>query len=200
MMYSALMARNREFDREQALESAMQTFWELGYERTSTAVLEKRMGIRRSSLYSTFGSKDALFAETFDRYVEDLRQRVMLPLAAEGPALEVLKSFFDRVTRRGDSSDEPLRCCMVVRACLSRDELPAAIFQKVESAVAELDEAFYGLLKRAKSEGTLRPGASPRRLARFLTSTFQSLNVAAHAGRSQRELGEIVAASLAAVS
>ena len=39
------MGRPREFDREQALEVAMQAFWELGYEGASTAILEQRMGI-----------------------------------------------------------------------------------------------------------------------------------------------------------
>lgn len=194
------MARPREFDREQALQVAMEAFWERGYERTSTALLEERMGIRRSSLYATFGGKDELYAETFDRYLEDLRQRVMVPLAKEGPALEVLRDFFDRVVRRGGPGGEPLRCCMVVRAALSRDELPSPVFEKVEGAVAELDDAFYRLLLRAKREGTLRPGASPRRLSRFLTTTFQSLNVAAHAGRSQRQLREIVEPALQALS
>ncbi len=177
----------------------MEVFWQLGYERTSTALLEERMGIRRSSLYATFGSKEALYAETFDRYVVDLRQRVIVPLQAAGPALAVLRHFFDRVARRGGPDGDPLRCCMVVRACLSRDELPPAIFECVEGAVAELDDAFCKLLQRAKAEGTLRPGASPRRLARFLTTTFQSLNVAAHAGRSTRQLQEIVDSALAAL-
>ena len=193
------MARHREFDREQALQHAMETFWELGYERTSTALLEERMGIGRSSLYATFGGKDELFAETFDLYVADLRRRVIEPLGAEGPALEVLGDFFADVVRRGGPDGDPLRCCMVVRAALSRDELPAEIFERVEGAVAELDQAFYGLLQRAKAEGTLRAGASLGRMARFLTTTFQSLNVAAHAGRSQRQLSEIVEPALAAL-
>ena len=72
------MARPREFDREQALQCAMEVFWQLGYERTSTALLEERMGIRRSSLYATFGGKDALYAETFDRYVAERLGRAVM--------------------------------------------------------------------------------------------------------------------------
>lgn len=197
MMYIGGMARPREFDREQALERAMQLFWEHGYDRTSTALLEEGMGIRRSSLYATFGSKDALFAEALDRYVENLRTRAIAPLGADGPALAALRDFFARVTRRGGPGGDPLRCCLVVRTSLSREALAPEIVDRVERAVAELDEAFFRLLQRAKAEGTLRPGASPRRLARFLTTTFQAINVAAHAGRSQRELADIVEPALA---
>lgn len=49
-----------EFDRSEALRQAMETFWDLGYEGASTAVLVDRLGIARSSLYAAFGSKDGL--------------------------------------------------------------------------------------------------------------------------------------------
>jgi TetR/AcrR family transcriptional repressor of nem operon len=55
------MARHKEFERQQALEKAMETFWRYGYEGTSIQNLVESMGINRGSLYDTFGDKRSLF-------------------------------------------------------------------------------------------------------------------------------------------
>lgn len=190
------MARPRGFDRDEALTRAMQAFWELGYENTSTAVLEERLNIGRSSLYATFGSKDALYAESMDRYIEDLRRRVIARLRAEGPALKVLEDFLLGVAERGGPGGDPLRCCMIVRACTSGQDQTPEIRERIQKAVRELDDAFNNLLQRAREEGALRGGGELRDSARFLTTTFQSLNVAAHAGRTRSELRRIVRTAL----
>ena len=85
-----------------------------------------------------------------------------------------------------------LRCCMVVRASLSGARQSPEIRERVKKTVAELDDAFHTLLQRARYEGTLGNGSKPRDSARFLTTTFQALNVAALAGRSRRELRQII--------
>ncbi len=193
------MARPREFDREEALRRAMLAFWELGYEGASTAALEQRMGIGRSSLYAAFGSKDELYAEAMDRYIRDLRLRVIDKLRAEGPAMEVLESFFLDLAERGTPGGESLRCCMVVRACLSGTGQSPEIRERTRQAIAELDEAFHRLLRRAKDEGTLRSAGKLRDAARFLTTTFQALNIAALAGRGRRELREIIRKALSTI-
>ena len=192
-----MMARPREFDRTKALQEAMQAFWELGYEGTSTAALVERLGIGRSSLYAAFGSKDELYAESMDRYIRDLRVRVVGKLRAEGPAMDVLEKFFLGVAERGAPNGEPLRCCMVVRASLSGTNQSPEIRARVKKAVAELDDAFHKLLQRARKEGTVGNGSKLRNSARFLTTTFQALNVAALAGRDRRELREIIRQALA---
>jgi TetR/AcrR family transcriptional repressor of nem operon len=190
------MARPREFDRTKALRQAMEAFWELGYEGTSTAALVERLGIGRSSLYAAFGSKDELYAEAMDSYIRDLRGRVIGKLRAEGPAMDVLKEFFLGVAERGAPNGERLRCCMVVRACLSGTEQSPAIRTRIKKVIAELDDAFHDLLQRARDEGSLGRGSKLRDSARFLTTTFQALNVATLAGRNRRELREIIRKAL----
>lgn len=190
------MARPREFDRTTALRQAMEAFWELGYEGTSTAALVERLGIGRSSLYAAFGSKDELYAEAMDSYVRDLRVRVIGKLRAEGPAMDVLENLFLGVAERGAPNGEPLRCCMVVRACLSGTDQSPEIRARTRKAIGELDDAFHDLLQRARDEGALGDCSKLRDSARFLTTTFQALNVAALAGRSRRELREIIRKAL----
>ena len=57
----AARGRPRTFEKDAALETAMMTFWQRGFEETGVDDLVRAMGISTSSLYSTFGDKEALF-------------------------------------------------------------------------------------------------------------------------------------------
>ncbi|MCH7554884.1 MAG: TetR family transcriptional regulator, partial [Proteobacteria bacterium] len=61
-------ARPREFDTTQALDRAMRVFWAQGYDATSLCDLLCAMGLSKSSLYETFGSKHELYLAALDHY------------------------------------------------------------------------------------------------------------------------------------
>ena len=62
------MARPSKFDRDEAIETAMEAFWRAGYQACSVRALSERLGITRSSFYNAFGSREALFREALARY------------------------------------------------------------------------------------------------------------------------------------
>src|SRR3954451_354792 len=64
------MARTKEFDVDLALERTMQVFWAKGFEATSAQDLVDALGINRSSLYATFGSKAELYRRALALYAE----------------------------------------------------------------------------------------------------------------------------------
>ena len=66
------MGRPREFDMDQALEQAVQAFWNHGYEATSLSDLMETMDLRKGSIYKAFGDKHSLFIAALDRYLDDL--------------------------------------------------------------------------------------------------------------------------------
>jgi tetracycline repressor-like protein len=55
------VGRPREFDPDEVLETAMELFWEHGFDGVSISDLTDATGINRRSLYAAFGSKEELF-------------------------------------------------------------------------------------------------------------------------------------------
>ena len=81
---AARLGRPRAFDRDQALEQALDVFWRKGYEGASLSDLTEAMGINPPSLYAAFGNKEELFREALDRSMERRRGIAGGPCAAEG--------------------------------------------------------------------------------------------------------------------
>src|ERR1700757_642879 len=80
------MGRPRTFAEDAALEAAMRVFWEKGYEGATLGDLTEARGINRSSLYASFGDKEALFRMAVTRY-------------AEGPAAYLKKALQESTVR-----------------------------------------------------------------------------------------------------
>ena len=93
------MGRPYEFDRQETLSRAMEVFWEKGYKATSIQDLVDRMGIKRGSIYNTFGDKHALFLAAIEHYGESVTSEMVKVLEAPGPAIENLYKFYSRLLR-----------------------------------------------------------------------------------------------------
>jgi TetR/AcrR family transcriptional repressor of nem operon len=66
------MGRPRSFDEASAVGQAALLFAERGYEGTSVDDLVRGLGVHRGSLYSTFGSKRALYLRVLREHVAEL--------------------------------------------------------------------------------------------------------------------------------
>ncbi|WP_439510961.1 TetR/AcrR family transcriptional regulator [Marinimicrobium koreense] len=153
---SAGRGRPMQFDPEQALQKAMLLFWARGYEATSTAQLMATMGLSKSSLYQTFGSKDALFNLCLDRYGEMTAGHMRETLAQAESPKQFLLDLVEAIAGY-HSDDSPNGCLLVNSACelgadnafagpmlLKRRDKAMAILQQACRAMAENGELPYG--------------------------------------------------------
>ncbi len=62
------MPRAKSFDEEEILEKAMMVFWNKGYHDTSIEDLVQELGLKRGSIYHTYGGKKELFYKALELY------------------------------------------------------------------------------------------------------------------------------------
>jgi TetR/AcrR family transcriptional repressor of nem operon len=189
------MARQKEFDREEALHKAMEVFWSRGYEAASINELIKHMGINRQSLYDTFGDKHALYLQALDRYREVESRKMFELLERPGSVKKALRELFRSVIE--DSLyDQARRGCFIDNAVSELAGRCPETAAKTRGQLAAVEEALYQLLMRGKKNGELKNGRDFRALARFLCSNLQGLQLLAKATQDRKTLEDVVKVTL----
>jgi len=182
--------RPREFDKDKALERALELFWRQGYEGTSVEDLATAMGINRPSLYAAFGNKEALFLKALDRYVDT--GMAILRVALEEPtarrAVEtLLRGYVVLVTDPSTPAG-----CLTVNGALARSPGTEAICTELIARRLAFEGALRARLQRARKVGDLSSEANPADLARYVATIAQGVAVQAVGGASQKQLNHVV--------
>ena len=167
------MGRPREFNRETALEQAMELFWSQGYEATGMSALCDQMGLGRQSVYNTFGDKESLFAEALTHYGRTMLRSMIELLDSPGSGLANVETVLEMWSERAHSHSEG---CLVANSIAEFGMKDLKISKALAGMLAEMEAAFYRALKRAEEDGELPAGRDPRALARLLTTVGQGLS------------------------
>ena len=189
------MARHKEFDRDEALQKAMEVFWSLGYERASIQDLVKHMGINRQSIYDTFGDKHTLFLQALDRYREIESSKVFEVLEQPGSVKKNFRRLFDGVVDKA-LSGEGRRGCFVSNATSELAGRCKATAVRTCDSMAATEQSFYRALMRGKRDGEFPDIRDPRAVARFLYSSLQGLVLLAKATQDRKTLNDVVKVTL----
>ncbi|MFI1796256.1 TetR/AcrR family transcriptional regulator [Streptomyces sp. NPDC020379] len=189
------MARTKEFDPDAALQSALELFWQRGYEATSLTDLVEHLGIARASLYATFGSKRELYLKALERYGEQGDVRIVEELSQPGPALPAVRAlvrrFADEATR-----DVLRRGCFVTNTAVELAAHDAAAARRVGESWHALETALVSALMRARAQGELPAGRDPVALARMLMVLMQGMRVVGKADPGPARLRDAAAQAL----
>ena len=88
------MARPRSFSTEDAVAAATAVFWSKGYRDTAISDLERATGLNRSSLYSAFGTKQAIFGLALQWYLRSFIGPRLAPMDPPGASPGAIEGFF----------------------------------------------------------------------------------------------------------
>lgn len=180
------MARTARYDRQVALEKAMNLFWERGYNGASMKQIEQALDMRPGSIYATFGSKDGLFGEALTAYAEQGGIELQEHLAGYSSVLDGLQDYLRHIAIQSSPGQEsPSRACMIVKTLLEASNTNAAIADQVNTILSRIEASLRELLEQAKRQGELTPGTDCARLARFLQA--QIIGLRSFAQRDTRE-------------
>jgi AcrR family transcriptional regulator len=186
--------RPRVFDVEEAVGRALDVFWSKGFEAASLSDLLDAMGIKVSSFYAAFGSKEALFFRALDLYmarvggyaVEAVRQPTAVKVV-EG----MLYGAIAALTGNGRPSG-----CLTVQGALA----PSSTTESVRKSLERIRESGYEMLherlERARAEGDLPAEADPKVLARLVSTLVHGIAVQAVSGAAAQELEKAAAVAV----
>lgn len=190
------MARTKEFDPDAALQSAVELFWQRGYEATSMADLVDRLGIGRASIYATFGNKRELYLKALDRYDETYSAILFRELSAPGPALPAVRAVVRRFAAEAGAEETRLTGCFVTNTAAEVGPHDAAAARRVEHAWEQLETLLHSSLVRARAQGELAPERDPRALARLFLTLMQGMRVMGKVSDDPARLREAAEAAL----
>lgn len=188
------MPRPKEFDPDEALDRALELFWERGYEATSMQALVERMGINRGSLYDTFGSKEALYQLALARYCQGALDRLLTLLEAPSEPRAALRGALEQVIT-WNLGDGRRRGCFLASSAVELAPRCEQTSERVSGALERLEQGFRAFVERH----ALAAGNTPQAVARFLVNTLQGLNALARAGAPREVLEDVVQVTLSAV-
>jgi len=178
------MPWEKQFDIDEALERAKDTFWARGYEATSMDVLLKRMGINRGSFYDTFGSKRDVLIEALQRY--DARNRAaLLRAVAEGKSPRAAIAAIFRSMIDGSRGPQGRHGCFLVNSALEIAPKDKTVARIVRRGFADVEEFFAELVRRGQQAGEIRKRPSARQISRTLLNQLVGLMVLVR-GRAPR--------------
>lgn len=185
----ATMGRPREFDLDDALDRAMEVFWQHGYEGASVAELCQAMRIRPPSLYAAFENKAGLFRHVIDRYLEQ-KTRYFAEAFEAASARETIERLVrgcaDFLAEKGNSAG-----CLFMRSSTAWCDDEACVWQELAARRAEGEARLRERLERAAAEGELAPGVDPGEFTQYIAAVLEGMSARAAAGATGSELRQI---------
>jgi AcrR family transcriptional regulator len=188
------MARPKEFDREEALASAIAVFGDHGFEGSSTEMLLRAMGISRQSLYDTFGDKRRLYLEALQHYVADSVSEQIRALNGAPSAIDGIAAALDVLAVK--AAAVPASGCMGIAATCEFGVSDKEIAMLIDTAGKTLLSALERRIAEAKAAGGIGEDVDARAAARFINASFTGIRVAARGGAGLEHLRDIASVAI----
>lgn len=190
-----MAGRPREFDRDAALVSARDLFWERGYEGVSMADLTNRLGLASARIYAAFGSKEGLFRETIAHYESREGGFVDRALAEEPTAARAI----ERMLREGIelyTRKQGPRGCMVVSSATNCTDENDPLREWLSEHRRARTAGIVKRIREAVETGELHEGTNAAALGDLYAATLHGISIQARDGVSRKRLLAMVPALL----
>ncbi|QDK97496.1 TetR/AcrR family transcriptional regulator [Acinetobacter tandoii] len=175
------VGRPKNFDRHAALTKAMDLFWQFGYEPTSLAQLREAMGLSSASLYNEWKSKEELFEDAVNLYLEKCGNTFRLELNSTQSALTVIKNALC------DSAEIQTDCkhpygCMILLSMINYGKDSEHIRLKISEKCRKRKENLAVVVEKAQLDGELDASISTPVLVNVIDAFMKGMALQARDG------------------
>jgi TetR/AcrR family transcriptional repressor of nem operon len=184
------VGRPKAFDEQEALTAAMYYFWEHGYDNTSLDSLLVAMGIKKSSFYATFKSKEEIFSRTLELYrVQNLQH--LRQLKSEVGAKKAMLTLTELTIKELQETGK-VRGCLLINSgkeCYNKyDDLSHQIKEDFNYIL----DLFVEFTQDAKDAGEITSNKESKVIAGRYMNALNGLIVTIQAGASQELVDDLV--------
>jgi TetR/AcrR family transcriptional repressor of nem operon len=188
------MGRPKSFDRDEALDRAVQCFWARGFEATSIDDLVRETGVGRQSLYNEFGDKRAIYLAALARYADIEHGRYVGIIDSAVPVRAAISDLLATTIKQ--CVKDPEKGCFMANAGVEMAAQDEEVRKRVLSANGILVRALERRLRDAQTTGEIAAHHDPAALARFFVSQLVALRVIAKAAHDRKNLESIARVAL----
>lgn len=180
----AVMGRPRTFDRDKAIDEALDLFWQNGFEATSLSQLKVGIGggISAPSFYAAFGSKEALFRECTQRYLATYATVTKCLWDTEMEPREAVETALRRSAKMQYGRQHPKGCMVGLGAMSAPTDEHAAVTVPLTRSRAHTRAGFVACVQRGIDACELRADVEPRALAAVFDGFLLGVSVLARDG------------------
>lgn len=172
------MANIRKFDEQQALEKLVEIFWRKGFEDTSLDDLVEATGIKRQSLYNSFGNKQEMFLKAYECYLSAIDSKIAVLADAEQVSpLKKVSNIMEAFLASIKDENIPNGCFVANTVMVCSEHLHDELKEKLQEHYESLEGLFYQLLLEAKQQGELSDNCKPRAIAQSILANIVALTM-----------------------
>lgn len=179
-----------KFDREQVLRSAMNTFVQKGYSKTSMQDLTKSTGLHPGSIYCAFENKRGLLLAALAQYKQDSELTFEGHFSQEVAVLDSLKQYLDAIVL--DCADkEGNKACLLTRALTEIADQDVEIKSVISDSLYDWQKAFQNQFEMAIEAKELSFECDISHMSRYLSMGIYGLRTFAQTNTTQAVLQEL---------
>lgn len=182
--------RPRSFDRDVALDRAVEMFWAHGYEGVDVERLAEAVGVTKPSIYNAFGDKAALFFKAVQRYAQTHGAIAFAAFEKEGDIARAVQNFFTAFITATTSQDGRTGCLMARAAMAGGTENGPEIRAFIALKTAAGADVFARRFEKEMALGHLSNTISAHARGRLVMDLVQGLTLRARVGVPRKQLIE----------
>jgi AcrR family transcriptional regulator len=182
--------RPKAFDEDAVVALAMEYFWEQGYENATLEKLLLAMGIKKSSFYHTFKSKEELFSRCLELYrnqniqfLKSLRDEI----GAKKSMFTLVNLTIEELAQTGE-----VKGCLIINSgkeCYNKyDDLSRQVYAEFNA----INTLFVEFVKEAQVEGEIKSKRDATIIAIRYMNALNGLVLTIQAGASKEMISQLV--------